>query len=148
VLLESLPLMPNGKLHFAALPHPDSVRSRAYTPYTPPRSAIERTIAAAWQEVLGTEKLSIEDNFFDLGGHSMLMVQMHSKLRAKLPRDLLLVELFQFPTIRALAAHVDQVATSEAESHTEGEDRLADGKQRLRQQRERAQRDRRKDRMS
>src|SRR5437660_4477962 len=81
VTLDALPLTPNGKVDHQALPVPEKQHVEATTAYAPPRTAMERTIASIWQEVLHIEKLSIHDTFFDLGGHSLLLVQVDSKLQ-------------------------------------------------------------------
>ncbi|HEX5433760.1 MAG TPA: phosphopantetheine-binding protein, partial [Candidatus Angelobacter sp.] len=67
-----------------------------------PRTELEKTIALAWQAILGIDQVGVHDNFFDLGGHSLLMIQLHQKLRAELAVDIELLHLFQFPTIDAL----------------------------------------------
>jgi amino acid adenylation domain-containing protein len=70
--------------------------------FVPPRTELEQTIAAAWQAVLGIEKVGVHDNFFDLGGHSLLAIQLHQKLLAALGLEIELLHLFQFPTIDSL----------------------------------------------
>jgi acyl carrier protein len=67
-----------------------------------PRTELEKTIAAAWQSALGIDQVGVYDNFFDLGGHSLRMIQIHQKLRAELSVDIELLNLFQFPTIDSL----------------------------------------------
>jgi acyl-CoA synthetase (AMP-forming)/AMP-acid ligase II/acyl carrier protein len=67
-----------------------------------PRTELEQTIAAAWQAALGVEQVGVHDNFFDLGGHSLLMIQLHQKLRAELSVEIELLHLFQFSTIDSL----------------------------------------------
>jgi acyl-coenzyme A synthetase/AMP-(fatty) acid ligase/acyl carrier protein len=104
--LDALPLTANGKVDRKALPAPDSQRPELSSAYIAPRSAIERDIAVVWQEVLGIENAGVNDNFFDLGGHSLQAVQVHAKLRAKFEKNLLLFELFQFPTIAAMAKYI------------------------------------------
>jgi hypothetical protein len=106
VVLEAYPLTPNGKIDRRALPPPDSLRPDLEATYVAPQSETERAIAAIWRDALGLPQLGIHDNFFDLGGHSLLMAQVHSKLRRVFPRDLSMVELFQYPTIAALATHL------------------------------------------
>ncbi len=113
IFLPQFPLTPNGKIDRKALPAPESARPDfgklnpaelvEGAAYTPPRSELERTITAIWQEVLRVEQVGVHDNFFDLGGHSLLMVQVFGKLRAALSADLSMVELFRFPTVRAMA---------------------------------------------
>jgi amino acid adenylation domain-containing protein len=70
--------------------------------FVPPRTELEQTIAAAWQAVLGIEKVGVHDNFFDLGGHSLLAIQLHQKLLAALGLEIELLHLFQFTTIDSL----------------------------------------------
>lgn len=67
-----------------------------------PRTELEKTIAAVWRTALGTDQVGVYDNFFDLGGNSLRMIQIHQKLRAELSIDLELLHLFQFPTIDSL----------------------------------------------
>jgi len=108
IWLDNLPLLPNGKINRRALPVPEKSRPTLTEIYKPPNSEIERSIATIWQEVLNLEKVGINDNFFDLGGHSLLMVQVNQKLNAALNRNLSVVEMFQNPTISALARYLTQ----------------------------------------
>ena len=108
VLLEALPLTPNGKVNHRALPAPDTARPELEVAYVMPQTEMERTIATIWQEVLHLEKAGVNDNFFDIGGHSLLMVQVNSKLQEVLQRDLSVVEMFQNPTINSLAQYLSQ----------------------------------------
>jgi acyl-CoA synthetase (AMP-forming)/AMP-acid ligase II len=78
VLLESLPLTPNGKVDRKALPKPEV--HRAPLEYLAPRSEIERLLVEIWKQTLGVEKPGLKDNFFDLGGHSLLLAQVQSRL--------------------------------------------------------------------
>ncbi|MBW4649611.1 MAG: amino acid adenylation domain-containing protein [Kastovskya adunca ATA6-11-RM4] len=103
VLLEALPLTSNGKVDRRGLPAPESHRPDLQEVYQAPRSEVERAIATVWQSVLHLEKVGIHDNFFDLGGHSLLMIQVNNKLQDVFNRDLSIVELFQNPTISSLA---------------------------------------------
>jgi amino acid adenylation domain-containing protein/non-ribosomal peptide synthase protein (TIGR01720 family) len=75
--------------------------------YTAPRTDTERKIAAIWQQAFGIEKIGTTDNFFDLGGQSLLMIQVHARLRKDLGIDLPIVTVFKYPTIGGLAAHLD-----------------------------------------
>ena len=112
VVLDRLPISPNGKLDRQALPAPE--RDRSDVTFVPPRSDLERQIAALWAEVLGVGAVGLADNFFDLGGHSLLLVQVHRRLREQLGLDVSIVELFQFPTIESLARHVTSAVAPEA----------------------------------
>ncbi|HET9662751.1 MAG TPA: phosphopantetheine-binding protein, partial [Burkholderiales bacterium] len=84
-------------------------RASAYesrVPYAAPGPEMERAVASLWQELLGVEHVSMDDNFFDLGGHSLLLMQAHGRLCDILQRDLPIVSLLQYPTVRTLARHV------------------------------------------
>ncbi|WP_437811936.1 amino acid adenylation domain-containing protein [Sorangium sp. So ce1078] len=104
LVLEQLPLSQNGKVDRRALPPPDALVDATARDTTPPRTDLERALAAIWREVLSVPQVGIHDNFFDLGGHSLLLAQVHSRLRATVDRDLRLLVLFQHPTIASLAA--------------------------------------------
>jgi acyl carrier protein len=84
----------------------EHVEAERVNPFVSPASEMERAITAVWQEMLNVPSISIRDNFFDLGGHSLLAVQVHGRLRRDLGRDLALTDLFRFPTVQSLAAHL------------------------------------------
>ncbi len=104
VCLERLPLLENGKVDRRALPAPPP--GSADSTYVKPLSALEELIAGVWQEMLGVEKVGTQDNFFDLGGHSLLMARVHSRLQELLGREIPIVEMFRYPTIKALAQYL------------------------------------------
>ncbi|MBD2201832.1 amino acid adenylation domain-containing protein [Calothrix sp. FACHB-1219] len=108
ILLDALPLTANGKVDRRALPVPQSLRPQLTTNYQLPQSQIEQKIAKVWQELLHIEQVGIHDNFFDLGGHSLLMLKVNQKLSAILQRDLSVVTMFQNPTIYSLAQYLSQ----------------------------------------
>jgi acyl carrier protein len=108
IMLEALPLLPNGKVDRRALPVPERVRPDLEAAYQAPQTEVEQTIASIWQEVLHIEEVGIHDNFFDLGGHSLLLVQVHSKLQKIFQRNFPLVGMFQYPTISYLAQYLNQ----------------------------------------
>jgi amino acid adenylation domain-containing protein len=108
--LPAFPLTPNGKVDRRRLPEPDDRRAVSRAPFLAPRGRIEDAIAAAWRAVLRLDQVGIDDNFFDLGGHSLLLVQVQAKLRSALDRDIAIVEMFQYPTIRSMAAHLARAA--------------------------------------
>ncbi|HYW19656.1 MAG TPA: amino acid adenylation domain-containing protein [Nodularia sp. (in: cyanobacteria)] len=111
VMLEALPLTPNGKVELHALPAPASPDLAAN--YQAPQSEVEKSIAKVWKQVLKLEKVGINDNFFDLGGHSLLVVEVNNKLRKILQRDLSIVDIFQNPTIKSLAEHLGKSSESQ-----------------------------------
>ena len=108
VRLEVFPLTPNGKLDRKALPAPDGAGCEADGPYVAPRSELERLIADVWREVLGVERVGVRDNFFNLGGHSLLLIRVNNRLREALQMELPVVELFKYPTVSALAEHLSR----------------------------------------
>ncbi|HYR06828.1 MAG TPA: amino acid adenylation domain-containing protein [Longimicrobium sp.] len=110
VAMDALPLSPNGKVDRKALPEPVAAPAAAARP----QSGVERRIAKVWEEVLGISGVGLDDNFFEIGGHSMLVARMQERLAAELGREMTVVELFQFPTIAALAAHLDAGASASA----------------------------------
>ncbi|ASC71031.1 peptide synthetase [Halomicronema hongdechloris C2206] len=101
--LEALPLTPNGKVDRRSLPMPETGRPELKVAYVIPRTETEQAIAAIWRKVLNVEKIGIHDNFFDLGGHSLLMVQVHSQLSELFSSEISLIEMFKLPTISSLA---------------------------------------------
>ena len=133
--LEAMPLTPNGKVDRRALPAPDQTRPELEEAYVAPRTEAERTIAAVWQEALQVEKVGLHDNFFDLGGYSLLVVLVHSKLREAFNEEVSTLDLFKYPTVSALAKYVIQEKNEEAffpQSHDSVE-KLKEGRDRLRQ---------------
>jgi natural product biosynthesis luciferase-like monooxygenase protein len=106
VFLDHYPQTPNGKIDRKALPAPSELRPVASEGYQAPEGELEQTIAGVWKEVLYLEQVGIDDNFFDLGGHSLLVVQAHRKLRDLCPKPLSLTDLYRFPTIRGLSGHL------------------------------------------
>jgi amino acid adenylation domain-containing protein len=136
VMLEAFPVTPNGKLDRRALPAPHASRPELAASYLAPTTELERRIAETWQDVLRVERVGISDNFFELGGHSLLLVQMHGRLNETLRREVSIIELFKYPTIASLAAHLgqdqekDSVDTS---NRRRAEERRAALKERARQ---------------
>ncbi|HXQ70877.1 MAG TPA: amino acid adenylation domain-containing protein, partial [Pyrinomonadaceae bacterium] len=112
IRLDRLPRTPNGKIDRRSLPAPDMTQRDTTLPYTEPRSELERRLAQIWRELLKVEKVSLHDNFFDLGGHSLLLVQMHARLREEFGLELSAIDLFKYPTIGSLAEHVQRSGTN------------------------------------
>ncbi len=108
VVLAALPLTPNGKIDRKALPAQEEIRPDLQPGYIAPQNEMERIIAAIWQDVLHVDKVGIEDNFFDLGGHSLLLVQVQSRLCERSKRDLSIIDLFKYPTVQTLTAYLTQ----------------------------------------
>jgi amino acid adenylation domain-containing protein len=109
VVLEALPLMPNGKVDRNTLPLPDGTRPPLTGQFASPRTEIEELIALTWQEVLKIEDVGIYDNFFELGGHSLLATQIVARLQEAFNKDVPLRVLFDAPTIAELAREVETI---------------------------------------
>jgi amino acid adenylation domain-containing protein len=103
VVLEALPLTASGKINRRALPAPGQTRPELQSSYVAPHTPIEAGLAEIWTEVLGIEQVGTSDNFFDLGGHSLLVVKVHSKVREAFQKELSITDLFRYPTIASLA---------------------------------------------
>lgn len=82
--------------------------------YIAPQTELEKAIAAIWQKAFGLERVGVADNFFDLGGHSLLMVRVHAQLCAALGKDISIVRMFQYPTVGALAKHLGLAPVAES----------------------------------
>ena len=106
VFLDVLPLTPNKKVDKRALPVPEKT-AVVSAMYVPPKTQAEVDVAAIWRDLLKHERVGTNDNFFDLGGHSLLVVQLQSRLRQKFGTEITLVELFQMPTVAAIASLVE-----------------------------------------
>ncbi len=133
VFMAGFPVSPSGKVDRQALPAFDRVE-----PCDEPRTALsgdlEERIAAIWRDVLHVDRVGADENFFDIGGTSLLIARVHARLSAIRPSGLSIVEMFQFPTIRSLAARLDA-----GEASPEHDDRgraaeMAVGRARLRDQ--------------
>jgi amino acid adenylation domain-containing protein len=105
VFLPEFPKTPNGKLDRRALPKPDQRISQVVEGAA---NDLERQIAAIWADALGIATVGVEDRFFDIGGHSLLMVEVHDQLRDKTGHQVALLDLFQYPTVRSLAEFISK----------------------------------------
>lgn len=106
IVMDEFPKTPNGKIDRKALPLPENSRLRTGTDYAAPANSIEKRITAVWQEVLKLDRIGANDNFFDLGGHSLLLVQVSSRLEKELSRKVPVMELFKYPTIHTLSSYL------------------------------------------
>ncbi len=112
VLLDRLPLTPNGKVDRAALPAPEERGSGGA--YLAPRSPAEEVLAGIWEEVLERQRVGVEDDFFALGGHSLVAAQVTSRVLKAFSVELPLRALFERPTVAALAVEVERLRGSGA----------------------------------
>ena len=106
LFLDRFPQTPNGKVDRKALPAPHELQQTSAAEYKAPENDLEVKIADVWREVLYLEQVGVHDNFFDLGGHSLLVVQAHRKLAASLENSISLTDLYRFPTVAGLAEHL------------------------------------------
>jgi nonribosomal peptide synthetase DhbF len=103
VALETLPLTASGKVDHRALPAPERAPERDHVPPTTPAEA---AIAGFWAETLGVERVGVHDNFFEIGGHSLLVAQLYARIRDAFPCRMALVDLFRHTTVATQAAFV------------------------------------------
>jgi len=103
IILDTLPLLPNGKLDRQRLPYPDSSRPNLDTPFIVPETSVEQALAKIWAEVLNVNHVGTHDNFFDLGGHSLAATRIVSRVIKHFQVDLPLQSLFQSPTVAEMA---------------------------------------------
>ena len=140
VALETLPLMPNGKVDRRGLPAPDQARPTLEDTFVAPRTPIEEVLAGIWADVLRLVEVGIHDNFFELGGHSLKATQVMSRVRLALGVELPLRKFFETPTVAGLALAIeDSQALREDHEHLalilEGLEQLSDDEVKKRLQR-------------
>jgi natural product biosynthesis luciferase-like monooxygenase protein/amino acid adenylation domain-containing protein len=138
VPLERMLLTPSGKIDRRRLPDGRAVRREQEAMLALPSNAAERVIADIWQEYLHVEKIGRDENFFELGGHSLLAVQIFQRLQSHFQGDLVLTDLFKYPTVSALARYLNQmqqqhVSRQESSGRELQEGALEAGKTRLKQ---------------
>ncbi|HEY7387936.1 MAG TPA: amino acid adenylation domain-containing protein [Bryobacteraceae bacterium] len=139
VILDSLPMTPNGKLDQRALPAPEVSGSQIEGSRVAPRNEIEVTLVGIWAELLRIDGIGVFDNFFELGGHSLLATQVSARIRKYMGVEVPVRSLFEEPTVAALARIVEQsraagatvnlpipAAWSKQQSRAELEKRLLD----------------------
>ncbi|HTL59970.1 MAG TPA: amino acid adenylation domain-containing protein [Candidatus Limnocylindrales bacterium] len=112
VFLDQLPLTPNGKIDRKALPAPDPDVRKTDRSIVPPRNETEQRLVAVWKEVLRLDSIGISDNFFEIGGHSLLAAQVVGRVRENFGIELPLLALFDAPTISALSEAMAAVGQS------------------------------------
>ena len=107
IVLDALPLNPNGKVDLAALPTPNEIRQEAVTEVIAPRNDNEAKLVDIFIQVLEVEQVSIDDNFFDLGGHSLLATKLIALLLEEFQIDINVIDLFEAPTVEELAKRIE-----------------------------------------
>jgi acyl-coenzyme A synthetase/AMP-(fatty) acid ligase len=116
VTMDALPLTSSGKVNRLALPEPGTARPELGIPFAAPRTPVEDTLARIWSDVLGLDEVGIYDDFFALGGNSLLATQIISRVINTFQVRVPLIALFQSPTIADMALAIVQNMTEEAES--------------------------------
>lgn len=119
VVVEHLPLTAHGKVDRAALPVPNSTNTLRDRGFVAPRTDVEKTVADLLQPLLGVERLDVEDNFFALGGHSLLGTQLIARVRQAFGVELALRHVFEAPTVAGIAAEIEQLLSAKLESLSE-----------------------------
>ncbi|MGC5702149.1 amino acid adenylation domain-containing protein [Pseudomonas sp. NFXW11] len=114
MFLERMPLTPNGKLDRKGLPQPDAGAGQQV--YSAPKTELQQQVAAVWAEILGVERVGLNDHFFELGGHSLLAMQVISRLRQLLDREVALRTLFEQPQLQGFVAGL-QASEGSTTSH-------------------------------
>ncbi|HLP89921.1 MAG TPA: amino acid adenylation domain-containing protein [Nostocaceae cyanobacterium] len=140
IFLDNLPLSANGKVDRRALPNPTSSLPELKVAYVPPQNELEQTIANIWQAVLKLEKVGVNDKFFELGGNSLLLIEIYNQLQKQLPPEmccLSIVDLFNYSTIRALSEYLSanqkSVSLKQKMNNLDLDQELRQGKNRLQQ---------------
>ena len=129
VTLDAMPLTPNRKVDRKALPAPTAAVPQVFVAPV----GVEATIAAIWARVLGVASVGARDNFFALGGHSLLAVQVHREIKQALETSKLsITDIFRFPVLAQLAAHLDDAPKPVAAGLTDRADARADAMARRR----------------
>jgi acyl carrier protein len=117
VILKAMPLMSNGKVDRRALPAPNTATSELEAVFVAPRDSVEEVVAEIWMEILGLEKVSVHDNFFDIGGHSLVATQLISRIRQAFQVELPLKVIFSTaaPTIAELSEVITRYQIEQAD---------------------------------
>ncbi len=113
VLLPALPLSPNGKIDRRALPAPEEMAMRREQPYVAPRNPTEELVAQMWMETLGVSRIGVHENFFKLGGHSLLVMRVLSRLRETFQVEVPLQRFFERPTVASLCEAIEEIIFAE-----------------------------------
>ena len=121
VYLDALPLTSHGKIDRRALPAPDAERPALAEAFIAPQTPTEKGLASIWTRLLGINRVGINDNYFELGGDSLLATQLVSQLRGVFEVELPLVDLFLHPTLAELAASIEEIIIEQMEEISDEE---------------------------
>jgi amino acid adenylation domain-containing protein len=117
VALAALPLTPNGKIDRKGLPVPQASPVPVEDGIESLMTPVQRRVASSWRQVLRVDRVGLYENFFDIGGHSLLLVKLHAALKKEFESDIALVELFQWTTVAAQAGRLSAAAPSDGAVH-------------------------------
>jgi acyl carrier protein len=140
IRLDKMPLKPNGKIDRKAL---DFYGTKLGTgiEYVEPENETEKTVATIWKDILNLDRISVNDSFFEIGGNSLTIVAVNSRLKKTVEKDIPLADMFRFPTIKTLARFLDTGETTDrslppqthrVEAEQRGKEKLKDLKRRVR----------------
>jgi acyl carrier protein len=115
VYLDALPLTSHGKIDRRALPAPDDERPALAEDFIAPRTTAEKNLASIWTKLLGLDRIGVNDNYFELGGDSLLATQLVSQVRSVFAVEFPLVELFRHPTLAELASLIEEAIIEQME---------------------------------
>ncbi len=135
VPLAEVPRTRSGKADRRALPDPRELQKKRRAAYVAPVGEVESALAGIWQEVLGVERVGMHDNFFDLGGNSLLVVQAYDRITEAMGEKLTLVELFQYPTVTLLAGRLSAGQEDAGASLSQAEQRALKQREAMQRQR-------------
>jgi len=121
VYLDALPLTSHGKIDRRALPAPDAERPALAEAFVAPRTPAEKSLASIWTKLLGIDRIGINDNYFELGGDSLLATQLVSQVRSVFEVELPLVELFRHPTLAEMATSIEEAIIEQMEDISDEE---------------------------
>ncbi|MEM8718482.1 MAG: amino acid adenylation domain-containing protein [Cyanobacteria bacterium P01_G01_bin.39] len=124
IVLDALPLNPNGKVDLTALPTPSEIKQETATEVIAPRNDNEAKLVEIFIQVLEVERVSIDDNFFDLGGHSLLATKLIALLLEEFKIDINVIDLFEAPTVEGLVKRIeDKITFKEISSNDDDDER-------------------------
>jgi acyl-coenzyme A synthetase/AMP-(fatty) acid ligase/acyl carrier protein len=110
VIVDAFPMLTNGKIDRKALPKINRTHTLSAGLNVAPANSLEKALVTIWQEVLGLEAVGVNDNFFDLGGHSLALLQIKAKIQSRIGKEVSLTELFTYPTVSALSRVINDQA--------------------------------------
>lgn len=115
MVLPEMPLLPNGKLNKKMLPEPGRLRRSVRNEFVEAANDNEAKVKRIWEAVLNARNIGVNDNFFDIGGHSLLVVQVYYKIKESFDTNITVVDMFKYPTIRSLCEYLEETTNSFAE---------------------------------